>query len=78
MQLLETLEQLPSVVFDILERHELLAHIKLTYFILERTLTELHDCVLDDAVLLVNRVEEVKKLHNVLRALTQSEDLVLA
>lgn len=46
-------------------------------FFFERALTELHYCVLDYTLFLVNRVKEVKDLDDVGAATHQGEDLIL-
>ena len=49
-----------------------------TKFILQTVLTELHDSVLDDALLLIDRVEKVSNLYYIVAATHQGQNLVLA
>ena len=77
VHLLEAIEDLPHVAFDLLHRHRLFVFFSVAKLVLETAVTEFHDCVLNELVLGAHRVEKVNHLDNVRTALQQAEDLVL-
>ena len=69
---------MPQEVLDVRERDRLLAAVGLAQLILKAPLAELHDDVLDQPLLLVDRVEEVHELDHVWLTPQQRHDFVLA
>ena len=69
---------MPQEVLDVRERDRLLAAVGLAQLILKAPLAELHDDVLDQPLLLVDRVEEVYKLDHIWLASQQRHDFILA
>jgi len=77
VHLVKSHEELLNVVAGRAELEETRFFI-FTKFILQTVLTELHDSVLDDALLLIDRVEKVSNLYYIVAATHQGQNLVLA
>lgn len=74
----EASEDLLAKVPHVGHLNRLLVFLSLAQLVLERPLTELHHDVLNQTVLLVERVEEVDELHHIGGALQQGHHFVLA
>lgn len=74
----ESIEHLPGNVFDLFHRNRHFHFSRQFELLLEITLAELHDEVLDESLLCVKRVEKVDELHRVGRSFQLTHDVVLA
>lgn len=78
VHVLEPVEDLTHVGFDLLHGHRLLVLLSVAQFILEAAVAELHHSVLNELILCTHRVEEVNHLDDVRTPLEETEDLILA